>query len=73
MLSKDFDFEKSIKELENIANSLENEQISLDESIALFEKGVKLSKDCSEYLENAKQKIVMLAQKESEDNDWCIA
>ncbi|MBR3968256.1 MAG: exodeoxyribonuclease VII small subunit [Clostridia bacterium] len=69
MLSKDFDFEKSIKELENIANSLENEQISLDESIALFEKGVKLSKDCSEYLENAKQKIVMLAQKESEDND----
>ena len=69
MLSKDFDFEKSIKGLENIANSLENEQISLDESIALFEKGVKLSKDCSEYLENAKQKIVMLAQKESEDND----
>ena len=68
MLSKDFDFEKSIKELEKIAASHENEQITLDESIALFEKGVKLSKDCSEYLESAKQKIITLTEKESEDN-----
>ena len=71
MLSKDFDFEKSIKELEKIANNLENEQISLDESIALFEKGVKLAKDCSEYLESAKQKIVSLteAEEENDNND----
>ncbi len=68
MLSKDFDFEKSIKELEKIADCLENEQISLDESIALFEKGVILSKNCSEYLENAKQKIITLTEKESENN-----
>ena len=58
----------AIKELEKIAASLENEQITLDESIALFEKGVKLSKDCSEYLESAKQKIITLTEKESEDN-----
>lgn len=69
MLSKDFDFENSIKELEEIADSLENEQISLDESIALFEKGVKLSKDCSDYLESAKQKIVSLTEKEEENNN----
>lgn len=69
MLSKDFNFEKSINELEKIAQSLENDKISLDESIALFEKGVKLSKECSEYLENAKQKIVTLAEKENEEND----
>ena len=71
MLSKDFDFEKSIKELEKIANSLENEQISLEESIAIFEKGITLSKDCSQYLENAKQKIITLttAQEECENND----
>lgn len=66
MLSKDFDFEKSVKELEKIASSLENEQITLDESIALFEKGVKLSKECSQYLENAKQKIVTLTEAEEE-------
>ncbi len=68
MISKDFDFEKSIKELEKIAISLENEQISLDKSIELFEAGVKLSKECSEYLENAKQRIVTLAEKESDNN-----
>lgn len=66
MLSKDFDFEKSVKELEKIASSLENEQITLDESIALFEKGVNLSKECSQYLENAKQKIVTLTEAEEE-------
>lgn len=66
MLSKDFDFEKSVKELEKIASSLENEQITLDESIALFEKGVILSKECSQYLENAKQKIVTLTEAEEE-------
>lgn len=69
MISKDFDFEKSIKELEKIADCLENEQTSLDKSIELFEKGVKLSKECSEYLENTKQRIVTLAEKESDNND----
>lgn len=62
MVSKDFDFEKSFKELEKIADSLENEKISLDESILLFEKGVKLSKECTEYLENTKQKIISLTE-----------
>lgn len=69
MISKDFNFEKSIKELEQIAIALENEQLSLDESISLFEKGVKLSKKCSQYLENAKQKIVLLTEAEDENND----
>ena len=66
MISKDFNFEKSIKELEQIAIALENEQLSLDESISLFEKGVNLSKECSQYLENAKQKIVTLTEAEEE-------
>lgn len=71
MVSKDFDFEKTLKELEKIADSLENEQLSLDESIQLFEKGITLSKECSVYLDNAKQKVISLteAQKESDNND----
>jgi len=70
MLSKDFDFESSLKELEKIANLLENEQISLEESISIFEKGVSLSNECSKYLENAKQRIITLtnAEEESENN-----
>ena len=73
MVSKDFDFEKSFKELEKIADSLENEKISLDESILLFEKGVKLSKECTEYLENTKQKIISLTEAfEENKNDWFV-
>ena len=66
MISKDFDFEKAIKELETIADRLEDENTTIDKSLELFEKGVKLSRDCSEYLENAKQKIIMLTQAEEE-------
>lgn len=66
MISKDFDFEKAIKELEKIADSLEDENTTIDKSLQLFEKGVKLSRECSEYLENAKQKIIMLTQAEEE-------
>lgn len=71
MASKDFDFEQSLNELEQIASSLEKEQTSLDEAVGLFERGIKLSKQCSDYLESAKQKIITLteAEKESADND----
>ncbi len=69
MASKDFDFEKTLKELDEIASKLENTQTSLDESILLFEKGVKLSKECTQYLEKAKQKITTLTQEESVTDD----
>ncbi|MDO4608470.1 MAG: exodeoxyribonuclease VII small subunit [Clostridia bacterium] len=69
MASKDFDFEKALKELDEIASKLENTQTSLDESILLFEKGVKLSKECTQHLEKAKQKIATLTQEESVIND----
>ncbi len=69
MIPKDFDFEKALKELDEIAEKLENTQISLDESIVLFEKGVRLSKACSEYLETAKQKIINLTQAEEENGN----
>lgn len=69
MLSKDFDFEKSLEELETIANNLDDENISVDKSVELFEKGVKLSRDCSQYLENVKQKIILLSEAEKEDDN----
>lgn len=69
MLSKDFNFEKSLEELETIANNLDDENISVDKSVELFEKGVKLSRDCSQYLENVKQKIILLSEAEKEDDN----
>lgn len=66
MASQKFDFEKSLKELENIALKLEDGDTPLDMAISLFEKGIKISKECSLYLENSKQKIMSLTEAESE-------
>ncbi len=69
MASQNFNFEKSIEQLQQIADSLESADTSLDDAIGLFEKGIKLSKECSSYLENAKQKIISLTDAESEETD----
>lgn len=53
-------FEKSLSELEQVVKALEGSEISLDEMIALFEKGVKLTRECTQALDNAEQKITVL-------------
>ena len=62
-------FEKSLSELENIIKKLESEDVSLDESIALFEKGVVLSNECRKTLEKAENKIITLTDAEGENFD----
>lgn len=62
-------FEKSLIELENIIKKLESEEVSLDESIALFEKGVVLSNECRKTLEKAENKIITLTDAEGEKLD----
>ncbi len=51
-------YEQAIKRLEEIVSRLEQGTISLDESIQLYEEGVKLSEFCLNKLETAKQKII---------------
>jgi exodeoxyribonuclease VII small subunit len=58
-------FEKSLEELENIANELERGSLSLEKSIEVFEKGIKLSKECSEKLDKAEKRINILVQTEN--------
>ncbi len=67
-MTENISFENALKELENITIELEKGDISLDKSIELFERGIKLSKICSEKLNNAKQKIISLDEAESEEN-----
>ncbi len=57
-------FEESITELEEIVKTLENGDTPLDNAIALFEKGMKLSAKCHEQLEKATQKIKILTEGE---------
>ena len=53
-------FEEAIKELEEVVASLDSGENGLDESIALFEKGIKLSKECQKMLDNAEKKVRMI-------------
>ena len=53
-------FEQAMTRLEQIVAILESGKCTLDESLALFEEGTKLTAFCSELLKNAEQKIVKL-------------
>lgn len=65
-------FEQAIARLEEIADRLESEEITLDESIRLYEEGMKMAKLCSDRLKTARQKITEFSDDEgaeSEDGD----
>ena len=53
-------FEASLKELEHIVKQLEDGDLELDESLKLFEDGVRLSRECRERLTNAERRIEVL-------------
>lgn len=56
-------FEDNLKELEKIIKKLEGSDCSLDESIELFEKGMKLSAECKKVLDDAEKRIAELSAK----------
>lgn len=63
-MSNEENFEEAIKNLETISQELEKGDLSLDESVLKFEQGMKLSKKCSEILENAEKRISILIKKD---------
>ncbi len=58
----DISFETAIKQLDEIVRSLENGDIPLDEALALFEKGVKLTEICTAKLNAAEKQIKLLVK-----------
>jgi exodeoxyribonuclease VII small subunit len=54
------DFEASFRELESIVRRLEGEQLPLDESLSLFEKGIQLSRFCHQKLSEVEKKIELI-------------
>ena len=54
------EFEKKLDRLEEIVHSMEEGDLSLDNSLKLFEEGVKLSRKCHEQLGKAEQKVKLL-------------
>ena len=54
------EFEKAFAELEQIVKRLESEELPLDESLELFEKGIRLSRFCNQKLEEVEKKIELI-------------
>ena len=55
-------FEEALKKLEKIVNDLEGGDLSLEDSLARYEEGIRLSRVCQKKLETAKKKVEMLVK-----------
>ncbi len=65
MADKKQTFEISLKELERIVRRLEEGDLPLEDSLKLFEDGVKLSRECQERLNQAERRIEVLLKDEN--------
>lgn len=54
------DFEKNLKRLEEIVHKLEDGQLPLEESLKLFEEGIKTSRECNAKLAEAEKRVKLL-------------
>lgn len=57
-------FEENINELDSLVIQLESNQLSLEDALKAFEKGVKLSQECQLVLTQAEQKVQILLEKQ---------
>lgn len=65
MTEKKKNFEASLKDLEKIVRRLEEGDLPLEDSLKLFEDGVRLSRECQERLNQAERRIEILLQDEN--------
>lgn len=68
-MEKTINFEKSLAELEAIVKELENGDLSLENALKQFEKGMDLAKNCQEILTQAEQKIEKISQEDTIASD----
>ena len=62
----DINFEKALEELEGIVESLESGDLSLENSLKSFEKGIKLARQCQEQLSKAELQVQKLIEENGE-------
>ncbi len=63
---KKIDFESSLAQLEELVEQLETGNLSLEKSMAAFERGVRLTRDCQLALAEAEQKVQLLTERDGE-------
>ena len=64
---KTLPFEASLRELEALVEKMEQGELSLEESLQHFERGIQLTRSCQQALKDAGQKVDMLLQKNGQD------
>lgn len=62
--------EQSFEKLEQIIGNLENGDVSLEDSFKLYNEGMKLIKNCNQQLDKVEKKIVVLNQKEGDEDEF---
>ena len=62
------DFEKSLEELESLVEQLESGELSLDDSLKQFKRGVELTRHCQDVLEKAQQTVEKLVENDDESS-----
>ena len=64
-----FDFETALEKLEELVSSMEEGDLSLEDSLQAFEKGIKLTRECQTALKRAEQKVQMLISENGDTKD----
>ena len=59
-------FEKKLSRLEEIVKKMEDGELPLDQSLKLFEEGIKITRDCNKELEEAEQTVKKLVGVDSQ-------
>ena len=62
----EIDFEKALEQLEGIVEDLESGDLSLENSLKSFEKGIKLARQCQEQLSKAELQVQKLIEENGE-------
>lgn len=60
--SKTLSFEEALDELEALVDTMEKGELSLEDSLKSFERGVELTRTCQQALKNAEQKVEILSK-----------
>ena len=65
---KIYPFEEALEKLSVLVEKMESGDLSLEESLKIFEQGIKLSKDCQNALTDAEKKVQALLLEEDQTN-----
>jgi len=61
----DVDFDAGLKKLEEMVEQLDRGELSLEDSLSLFEEGIKLTRTLTQYIEEAEKRIEILSTDEN--------